>query len=354
MIENIFKQGLYSKTYIIAELSANHEQNLDTALEAVRAIKQTGADAVKVQTFKPESITLDSDQPWFRTREDSLWAGQKLFDLYKKAALPYEWHAPIQKEAHALGLDFFSTPFDFEAVDFLESLNVPAYKIASLEITHIPLIEYVAKKKKPVIISTGIATEDDIKLALETCKKAGNDQIILLKCTSAYPTPIEESNLRAIQTLKDKFHTVVGLSDHSLGVEVPMLSVAMGARVIEKHFILDKASSTSVDKDFSLDKYEFKAMVDAVRLAEKALGDGNLKPTPKMVSARISARSLFIVNTLKKGERLARENLKVLRPGKGIHPQYLDAIIGKKVNVDVDFGTPVTFDIIDGMQEIIS
>ena len=335
------------KVYIIAELSANHEQNLDTALEAVRAIKQTGADAVKVQTFKPESITLDSDQPWFRTREDSLWAGQKLFDLYKKAALPYEWHMPIQKEAHALGLDFFSTPFDFEAVDFLESLNVPAYKIASLEITHIPLIEYVAKKKKPVIISTGIAAEDDIKLALETCKKAGNDQIILLKCTSAYPTPIEESNLRAIQTLKDKFHTVVGLSDHSLGVEVPMLSVAMGARVIEKHFILDKENSSSVDKDFSLDKEEFEDMVKAVHMAEKAIGSGNLKPTQKMEAAKASARSLFIVQDLRKGEALTKENIKVLRPGNGIHPKFTDDILGKKLNINVPSGTPLTFELIN-------
>ncbi len=350
MIEKIFNLQKSYKAYIIAELSANHEHDLDKALEAVWEIKKTGADAIKVQTFKPESITLDSDQPWFRTRDDSLWAGQKLFDLYKKAALPYEWHEPIQKEAHAHGLDFFSTPFDFEAVDFLESLNVPVYKIASLEITHIPLIAYVASKKKPVIISTGVASEDDIQLALDACRKAGNEQIVLLKCTSAYPTPVEESNLRAIHTLKEKFQTIVGLSDHSLGIEIPMLSVAMGARVIEKHFILDKANSASVDKDFSLDKDEFTTMVQAVRLAEKALGKGSLVPTQKMEAAKASARSIFVLQNLKKGELLTQENIKVLRPGKGIHPQYLDIVIGKKLKADIEMGTPLSFDLIEGME----
>jgi pseudaminic acid synthase len=344
MMNKIFDKNNSSSVYIIAELSANHEQNLNKALEAVRAIKETGADAIKVQTFKPESITLDSDQPWFRTREDSLWAGQKLVDLYKKAALPYEWHKPLQEEAHALGLDFFSSPFDFEAVDFLEELNVLAYKIASLEITHIPLIEYVAAKMKPVIISTGVASEEDIALALDACRRMGNEQIVLLKCTSAYPTPPEESNLAAIQTLKNRFNTIVGLSDHSLGIEVPILSVALGAKLIEKHFILDKANSTSVDKDFSLDKEEFTRMVAAIRIAEKAMGNGSLELTSKMKTARTSARSLFVVQDIKKGELFTQKNIKILRPGKGLHPKHLSIIIGKKALRDIEKGTPLTRD----------
>ncbi len=343
----MFRIGInnLASCYIIAELSANHEQKLDLAKRSIEAIAKTGADAVKVQSFTPESMTLDSDKPWFQTRSDSLWAGQKLYDLYKKAALPYEWHEPLQLEAHNLGLDFISTPFDFEATDFLESLNVPAFKIASLEITDIPLIEHIARKNKPIIISTGVAEEEDIKLAVDTCKRAGNDQIALLKCTSAYPTPPEEMNVRAIKTLFDKFHTTVGLSDHSLGIEIPVLSVAFGAKIIEKHFVLDKQHSNSVDKDFSLDQHGFAQMVQAVRNAEKALGDGSLELTPKMKSARQSARSLFITKDIKKGESLTVENLKSIRPGNGLHPKYYYEVLGKKVNRDVDAGTPFSLEL---------
>lgn len=333
--------------YIIAELSANHEQNLDLAKRSIEAIAETGADAIKVQTFTPESMTLDSDKPWFRTRSDSLWAGQKLFELYKKAALPYEWHNPLQQEAGNLGLDFISTPFDFEAADFLESLNVPAFKIASLEITDIPLIEYIARKNKPIIISTGVADEEDIFLAVDTCKKAGNDQLALLKCTSAYPTPPEEMNVRAIKTLFDKFHTTVGLSDHSLGIEIPVLSIAFGTKIIEKHFILDKNNSKSVDKDFSLDKNEFTQMVKAVRNAEKALGNGSLELTTKMKSAKQSVRSLFITEDVMKGGKLSIENLKSLRPGKGLHPKYYYEVLGKTAKFDIEAGTPLSFDLLE-------
>lgn len=332
-----------SNLYIIAELSANHEQNLDLAKRSIQAIAKTGANAVKLQTFKPESMTMDSDKPWFQTRPDSLWAGQKLFDLYKKAALPYQWHHPLQQEAQNLGLDFISTPFDFEAVDFLETLNVPAFKVASLEISDIPLIEYIARKNKPVIISTGVADETDIKLAVDTCRKAGNGQIALLKCTSAYPTPPVEMNISAIKTLFEKFNTVVGLSDHSLGIEIPVLSIAYGAKIIEKHFILNKKNTNSVDKDFSLDPEEFTQMVKAVRNAEVALGDGSLALTPKMKSARQSTRSLFIVKDMKKGETLTVDNMKSIRPGKGLHPKYYNEVLGKQVTFDIEAGTPLSF-----------
>lgn len=333
--------------YIVAELSANHEQNFDLAKRSLEAISKCRADAVKVQTFTPESMTLDSDKPWFQTRKDSLWAGQKLIDLYRRAALPYEWHEPLQREARNLGLEFFSTPFDFGSVDFLEDLEVPVYKIASLEITDIPLIDYVARKGKPVIISTGVANELDISLAIETCKRAGNDQVALLKCTSAYPSPYEDINLRAIQTLYQKFGFLVGLSDHSLGIEIPVLSVAFGVAIIEKHFILHKENSNSVDKEFSLDAFEFELMVKGIRHAETALGNGSLDLTENMKNARKSARSLFIVKDIRRGELLNNDNIKSLRPALGLHPKHLEEVKGRKVKVDIAAGTPLSFDLLE-------
>ena len=228
------------KVYIIAELSANHNQDFDIAIRTIQAMKDSGADAVKVQTYTPENMTMDSDKPWFQTRKDSLWAGQKLFDLYKKGATPWDWHEKMQKQANDLGLDFFSSPFDLDAVIRLEGLNVPAYKIASLEITDIPLIRAIARTGKPVILSSGIAEVDDIELALQTIRNEGTHQIALLKCTSAYPTPYSEINLNAIPLIQEKFNVIPGLSDHTLGIAVPVAAVAKGARIIEKHFILDK------------------------------------------------------------------------------------------------------------------
>jgi len=332
--------------YIIAELSANHEQNIQIALDSIKAIKDTGADAVKIQTFTPDSITLDSDKPWFQTRKDSLWAGQKLYDLYKKAFTPYEWHKPLQEEAEKYGLDFFSSPFDFEGVDLLESLNVPLYKIASLEINDIPLIEKVAKTGKPIILSTGIANTDDIALAIETCRKVGNNNIAVLKCTSAYPTPMEDVNISAIKTISQKFNVIAGLSDHSLGIEIPVLSVAYGAKIIEKHFILDKENSNSVDKDFSLDKNEFTQMVTAVRNAEKAIGNGKIELTEKMKSAKSSARSLFATCNINKGETFTAKNIKSLRPNRGLQPIHLTEILGKTAMTNIEKGTPISWDLI--------
>lgn len=332
--------------YIIAELSANHSQNLEVAVKTIQAMASSGADAVKVQTYKPECMTLDSEQPWFQTRKDTLWAGQKLFHLYKNAAMPYEWHKVLQKTAHENNIDFFSSPFDFEAVDFLEELNVPAYKIASFEITHIPLIEYVAKKGRPVILSTGIATREDIELAVDTIRGAGNNQIILLKCTSAYPTPMEEVNLNLMKGLRDDFKVLTGLSDHTLGISVPTSAVSLGACIIEKHFILDNTVE-SVDKDFSLTAVEFKEMVVAVRNTEKMLGTGSYILTDKMAKARASSRSIFVIENMKKGDVLTDSNVGVLRPGLGIHPKYFTTILGKRALQDIPRGTPLSFDLFE-------
>ncbi|MGK7394145.1 MAG: pseudaminic acid synthase [Candidatus Cyclobacteriaceae bacterium M3_2C_046] len=331
-------------TYIIAELSANHNQDFDLTLKTIDAIKASGADAVKIQTFKPESMTLDLDHEIFRTRKDSLWAGQKLFDLFKKGAMPYEWQPKIKDYAQKLGLDFFSTPFDFEAVDFLEKMEVPAYKIASLEITDLPLIEYVAKKGKPVILSTGIASLADIELAVNTCRKAGNDQIALLKCTSAYPAPMDQVNLNNLISLQKLFNVTVGISDHTLSHVVPIAAVALGAKIIEKHFILDK-SLDSLDQAFSLSPREFKQMVSAVRDTEKALGTPHYQVTEKMEKARISARSLYAVAHIQAGELFSAKNVKALRPGYGLHPRYYSRIIGKPAPEAIKKGTPLNFKI---------
>ncbi|ANQ50234.1 pseudaminic acid synthase [Flammeovirga sp. MY04] len=334
------------RTYFIAELSANHNGSLQTALETIDAIKESGADAVKVQTFTPDSMTLNLEDPLFMAGEKTIWKGQKLYDLYRKAALPFEWHYDLQKRCNELGLDFFSSPFSKKDVDFLEDLNVPAYKIASLEIADIPLIKYVASKQKPIIISTGIAKLSDIELAIETCYNEGNNNVILLKCTTAYPAPFEEINLNVIPNLKETFNLeIVGLSDHTMGSTVPLGAVALGARVVEKHFILDRKMG-GVDSTFSMEPEEFKNMITSVRNLELALGSVNYKLTDKAEDSRKRGRSLFIVENLKKGDILTEDNIKSLRPGVGLHPKYLLKVLGKKVNKDINKGTPFSlFDI---------
>lgn len=333
-------------TYIIAELSANHNHDFDLAVKTIEAAAKTGVDAVKLQTYTPDTITLNSDLPHFRTREDSIWAGQRLYDLYQKAYTPWEWHPKLQEVANRLGLHFFSSPFDYSAVDFLEKMDVPAYKIASLEITDIPLIEYTAAKGKPIILSTGIAGEEDIQLAVDACHRQGNRQIAILKCTSAYPTPLEDTNLNTIPLIAEKFKTVVGLSDHTLGTLVPTIAVSLGARIIEKHIILDK-SLGGVDSAFSLDPGEFKELVDNVRNTEKALGQATFEPNEKMVSARRSARSLFALKDIQPGEIANSENVRSLRPGLGLHPKYLPQVLGKKAKGTIERGTPLNFDLFE-------
>jgi pseudaminic acid synthase len=332
--------------YIIAELSANHEQNLDLAKRSIEAMKAAGADAVKLQTYRPESMTLDADFPWFKTRESGPWAGQKLFDLYRKAYTPWDWHEELQQLAHSLGMDFFSSPFDFNAVDFLENLNVPLYKIASPEITDIPLIKKCAETGKPIIFSTGIAAKEDIRLAIETCKAAGNNKTAVLKCTTAYPTPFDELNLNQIKSLQKDFDSVIGISDHSQGIEVPIAAVALEAKIIEKHFILDKAGD-GLDKSFSLDPNEFSQMVQAVRNTELALGNSDYLIPESVKSGYKPGRSLFAVQDIKKGEPFTEQNIRSLRPGIGLHPKYYYQILHKKNQKELTKGEPLSHEHIE-------
>lgn len=338
--------GKKHPTYIIAELSGNHNQDFDLAVKTIEAAKQAGVDALKLQTYTADTITLDSDLPHFRTRSDSLWAGQKLYDLYKVAYTPWEWQPKLKKIANDLGLHCFSSPFDLSSVDFLEQMDVPAYKIASFEITDIPLIEYVASKNKPIIISTGIANKEDIQLAVDACRKQGNEQIAILKCTSAYPTPLEDANLNTIPLIAQEFDTVVGLSDHTLGTLVPTIAVSLGARIIEKHIILDK-SIGGVDSAFSLDAQEFKSLVDEVRATERAMGAATFEPNEKMISAKRSARSLFAIEDIAAGTILSHENIRSLRPGLGLHPKHLKTVLGKKAKSDIKKGSPLRWELID-------
>lgn len=338
-----------SSTFIIAELSANHGHDINIAKETIRAAKRAGADAIKLQTYKPETITIDVKTDDFLVKGGTLWDGRYLFELYQEAFLPWEWHEELFKTAKEEGLVCFSSPFDFTAVDLLEDLNVPAYKIASFEITDIPLIEYVASKGKPVIISTGIAGVEDIDLAVETCINAGNDQIILLKCTSAYPAKIEDANLIMIKDLAEKYNVIAGLSDHTKDSIVPALSVAMGAKVIEKHFIL-KREIGGPDVAFSLDEAEFTEMVSQVREAEKAMGRVDYNLTDKMIKSREHSRSLYVVNDIAKGEVITKNNVRSIRPGFGLHPKYLNQILGKKMMKDISRGAPLSIDFIDSKK----
>ena len=321
---------------IIAELSANHGKDLEIAKETIRAAKRAGANAVKLQTYTPDTITIDCQKPDFHI-EGTVWDGKTLYELYQDAYLPWEWHKPLFETAREEGLLCFSSPFDRTAVDFLENLEVPAYKIASFEITDIPLIEYVASKQKPVIISTGIATQADIALAVETCHKQGNNQIILLKTSSQYPADISDANLLMIPDLANRFNVLVGLSDHTKGELAPVIATALGAKLIEKHLILNK-NIASPDAGFSLDEQAFKHMVDAVRQTEKALGKVDYNLSEKALQSRRFARSLYVVKDMPAGTIITEEYIRSIRPGFGLHPKFLNDIIGKKVNQDLQKG----------------
>ena len=335
-----------SSTFIIAELSANHMNDFDIAVKTIEAMAEVGADAVKFQTFTPDTITIDCDNEYFQIKQGTVWDGQVLHELYEDAYMPWDWQPKLKKIAEDLGLIVFSSPFDKTSVDFLEDMNVPAYKIASFEITDIPLIEYVASKGKPIIISTGIASLEDIELAVKTCFDAGNDKIALLKCTSSYPAPLEEINLNTIPDIKDKFGVVVGLSDHTLGDEVSTAAVALGAKIIEKHFILDR-NMGGPDSDFSMEPGEFKQMVDSIRNVEKALGNVTYELSDNVKANREFSRSLFVVEDMKKGEKITEDNVRSIRPGFGLHPKHLKEIIGKKINQDLSKGTPFDLSFID-------
>ncbi len=330
--------GSQSRTFVVAELSANHGNHLDVALATVRAAKEAGADAIKLQTYTADTITLNCTNEDFVVKGTSLWDNRTLYDLYQEAHTPWEWHKAIFDEAESLGLCCFSTPFDNTAVDFLETLGNPIYKIASFEITDLPLIEYTASKGKPMIISTGIALEADIRLAIEACHRAGNHDITLLKCTSAYPARIEEANLMTMVDMKERFGVKVGLSDHTMGTDVVTAAIALGASVIEKHVILDR-SLGGPDAAFSMEIDAFAAMVTSIRNIEKALGTVHYETDKSQIKGRQFARSLYVAEDMKAGDVLTEKNLRSVRPGYGLHPKYLTECLGKTVNQDLKKGT---------------
>jgi len=331
--------------YIIAELSANHRQQFDEAVKLVEAAKRAGADAVKLQTYTPDTITIDCRNKYFKIGRGTIWEGRYLYDLYSEAYTPWDWQPKLKKIAEELGMDLISTPFDRTAVDFLEDMGVPAYKVASFELVDIPLIEYIAAKGKPMIMSTGMATRDDISEAVEAALKAGASQVALLKCTSAYPAPPGEMNLRTIPDMARKFKVPVGLSDHTLGIAVPVAAVALGACIIEKHFTLSR-SIPGPDSAFSLELPEVRAMVEAIRTTEEALGQISYKVSDQEAKSRVFRRSLFVVKDLKKGEMFTEENVRSIRPGYGMHPRYLKDVLGKQVARDIRRGTPLNWKLI--------
>jgi pseudaminic acid synthase len=331
--------------FIIAELSANHNGSIETALETIKAAKRAGADCIKLQTYTPDTITIDSQKEDFLIK-GTIWDGKNLYKLYEDAYTPWEWHRTLFDAAAEEGLICFSSPFDKTAVDFLEELNTPAYKIASFEITDIPLIEYTASKGKPVIISTGIAEQEDIELALDACHRMGNKNIALLKCTSSYPAPIEEANMVMVKDLAERYNVISGLSDHTMGSTVPIVATSMGAKIIEKHFILDKTIG-GPDASFSMDENEFSSMVKAVREAEKAIGRVNYTLTEKQKKGRDFSRSLYFVEDLKVGDIINENNLRSIRPGFGVHPKHLSKFLGKTVIRDIEKGTRAGFDLIE-------
>ena len=347
-IQELFrlKQKSNNKVYIIAELSANHNHNFETAVKSIKAAKQCGVDAIKLQTYTADTITIDVRNKYFQIDQGTIWDGKNLHDLYKEAFTPWEWQPKLKSIAEQEGLECFSSPFDLTSVDFLEKMDVSAYKVASFEITDIPLIEYIASKQKPVIISTGIATLGDIELAVNTCRKVGNNEISLLKCTSSYPAPIEEANLLTIPHLRDTFNVIPGLSDHTMGQSVAIAAVALGARIIEKHFILDR-SIGGPDSSFSMEPQEFKKMVEAIRDVEKALGIVTYELTPKVEKSKSFARSLFIVKDVKAGDEITLDNVRSIRPGYGLHPKYYLGIIGKKFRKDCEKGTPLNWSLFE-------
>jgi pseudaminic acid synthase len=326
-----------NKTLIIAELSANHNNDYNLAVKTIEAMADAGADAVKVQTYKPESLTIDIDTGYFAPRQDGLWKGYTPWRLFSEAAMPYEWQPKLKQIAEDLGLVFFSSPFDKEGVDFLESIDVPLYKIASFEITDIPLIEYTASKRKPMIISTGVAEIDDIQLAIDTCRNVGNKNITILKCTSNYPAKIDDANLFTIPDMKKRFEVEVGVSDHTIGSLVPTIAVSLGATVVEKHFILNR-NLGGPDSTFSMEPKEFKDMVQSVRQVESALGKVNYEVS---VNDKNRRRSLFVVKDIKAGETLTEKNIRSIRPGYGLHPKFLNDILGRKAARDIAKGEPI-------------
>ncbi len=338
--------GEDEKTYLVAEVSANHLQDYHRAEAIIKAAKDAGADAVKLQTYLPDTITLDCDNDYFQITQGTIWDGTTLHKLYETAYTPWEWQPKLMKLANDLGMECFSSPFDETAVDFMEEMNMPAYKIASFEINDIPLIRKIAKIGKPVIIATGIAYLEDIERAVKVCREEGNEQVILLKCTSTYPSPYEDMNLKVIPNMAQVFDCITGLSDHSMGSTAPVASVALGAKMIEKHLTLSRADG-GPDAAFSMEPEEFKKMAEEVRIAEKALGRITYELTEKQKKSREDGRSLFVVKDIKAGETFTKENIRSVRPAFGLHTMYYDQILGQKAKTDLSKGTPLDWKYID-------
>lgn len=338
--------GEDSPTFVIAEMSANHNMDFDRAVTIMRAAKEAGADAVKIQTYTADTITLNCDAPCFQITQGTLWDGMTLHRLYETAYTPWEWQPELKKKAEEMGLIFFSSPFDLTAVDFLEEMHVPAYKVASFEITDIPLIRKIARLGKPVIMATGIAHLADIELAVRTCRQEGNENVILLKCTSAYPAPYEDVNLRTIPAMSQTFQCIAGLSDHTMGGAVAVAAVALGAKVIEKHLTLRRADG-GADSAFSMEPEEFKEMVDNIRKVELALGSVTYELTPKAAREREHSRSLFVAKDMKAGDVFTPENLRSVRPANGLHTIYYEELLGKRIARDAAMGTPMSWSLVD-------
>jgi pseudaminic acid synthase len=331
--------------YVVAEMSANHNQDFKEAVRIIHAANEAGADAIKIQTYTPDTITINCNKEYFQIGKGSMWEGRNLYELYREAYTPWEWQPELKQTADKLGLDFFSTPFHHTAVDFLEKLDVPAYKVASLELVDLPLLRKIAKTGKPIIMSTGMGTLAEIEEAVQTIRSEGRSQIALLKCTSAYPAPAEEVNLKTIPHLAEAFGVPVGLSDHTLGITIPVAAVAVGACIVEKHFTLSR-KILGPDSAFSLEPKEFKEMVDAIRTVERALGKVSYDITEKESASHLFRRSLFVVKDVKKGEIFTEENVRSIRPGHGLHTRYLKEIIGRYATKDIERGSPITWDML--------
>ena len=336
----------HSPVFIVAELSANHNQDYGRAVEILHAAKEAGADAVKLQTYTADTITIDCDDPCFQINEGTIWDGTTLYKLYQQAYTPWEWQPKLMEEAARLGRVCFASPFDFTSVDFLEQMQVPAYKIASYEINDIPLIRKIARLHKPVIFATGIAYPEDIERALSVCREEGNRDVILLKCVSSYPTPYEDVNLNVIPTLAQTYDCLVGISDHTMGSIVSAGSIALGVKMVEKHFTLRRADG-GPDGAFSMEPEEFSRMVKDIRIMEKALGSSEYKLTPTQELEHGGSRSLFVVKDIAKGEVLTSENIRSIRPGNGLHTMYYEEVLGKKANTFLRKGTPLQWELID-------
>ena len=328
------------RTLLVAEVSANHLQDYGRAEAIIRAAKEAGADAVKLQTYTPDTITLDCDNDYFQITQGTIWDGTTLHKLYEEAYTPWEWQPKLMELANGLGMECFSSPFDATAVDFMREMDMPAYKVASFEINDIPLIRRIARIGKPIIFATGIAYLEDIERALAVCKEEGNEQVILLKCTSTYPSPYEDMNLKVIPHMAETFDCLAGLSDHSMGTAVAVAGVALGAKMVEKHLTLSRADG-GPDAAFSMEPEEFRKMAEEIRIVEKALGRVTYELTEKQKKSREDGRSLFVVEDIGKGEIFTEENVRSIRPAFGMHTMYYDEVIGKKARVDIAKGTPL-------------